>query len=180
MNVRQMQDRVRTRVAAASTSTTAVSHNRRGTSCDTFASLPDCAPIPQQWCPTRTECSTTTLPMYPAAPVTKIFIDRSFASSNRILKCLKRLSDEFFNSSSKALPHFRESSDTAHSFADALIVTWSGTTRRRGSLAMPAPISSAGGHDTGPHRSCGSLRNGLHWKGALLRPQAAVYSSTIF
>src|SRR5882762_4783119 len=113
-------------------------------------------------CPTRTACSTTTLPMYPLAPVTKIFIDRSFASSNRNIECLKRLSDEFFTLLPERLSIVWIERISAHSFADGADRHVVGNDPPDVAvLAVSAANLVSGSHDTGPHRSCGSLRNGL-------------------
>src|ERR1700720_2946290 len=106
--------------------------------------------------------------MYPLAPVAKIFIDRSFASSNRNVECLKRLSNEFFAFLPNCFSIFRIERISAHSFADGADRHLVGNDLADVAiLAIPAANLVSGCRDTGPHRSCGSLRNGLPLEGPL-------------
>src|SRR6266849_746487 len=134
-------------------------------SCDTFAAASWLRANPSTTCPARTACSNTTLPMYPLAPVTKIFIDRSFASSYRNTEFSKRLSNEFFAFLPKRLSIFRIERISAHSFADGADRHVVGNNPPDVAvLAIPAANLVGGSHDTGPHGSCGPLRNGLPLK----------------
>src|SRR5258708_4514628 len=137
-------------------------------SCDTFAADSWLRANPSTTWPARTAFSTTTLPMYPLAPATKIFIDHSFASGNRNIECLKRLSDEFFAFLPKRLSIFRIERISAHSFADGADRHVVGNNPPDVAiLAIPAANLVSGCHDTGPHGSRGSLRNGLPLEGPL-------------
>src|ERR1700738_2666799 len=100
--------------------------------------------------------------MKPVAPVTNTFINRSFRSNCRNTASLKRLSDQFLTFLPERLGILWIQRITAHSFADGA----DGHVVRNdiadvAILAITAADLVSGGNYAGPHRSCGSLRNGL-------------------